>query len=456
MPGDRKIVSQLKEIVGEVNLIKNPDQLKAYSLDGKRPKVVVFPGTIDEVSKIVAYAHQEQVTIIPRGNGTKLEIGGIPKKADIILSTGRLNRIIDCDCDNLTLSVESGMTLKEVQKRLAGEGKGYFLPLDPSYTDKATLGGIVATNSSGPRRLLYGTARDMIIGIKAIFPNGDIVVSGGKTVKNVSGYDMSKLLIGSFGTLGILYEMTFKLLPLPEKEATLFIPFANLNVLNDFIHEVIHSQLIPASIETLNGVAVKKMKFSIPISPDGNYLVAIGLEGVSEAIGRQLSGLSDMGKKHGALEVLTLNSEKHHAFWIALRDFPQGLKENYPNLISLKSNFLISKWGEILKSYEKIAQDSGFECAFICHSGNGILYSHILSEKNLRLKIGPLIELIEKLKSEAVKNEGNLVVESSPLSIKKKIDVWGQPRSDFQMMHRLKEQIDPSGILNPGRFVGGI
>jgi glycolate oxidase FAD binding subunit len=451
-----QLISTLKGIVGEANLIKNPDQIKLYSLNGKRPKVVVFPGTIDEVSKIVSYAHEERVTIIPRGNGTKLEMGGIPKKADLILSTGRLNRITDCDCDNLTLSVESGITLNEVQKRLAKEGRGYFLPLDPFYTNKATLGGIVATNSTGPRRLLYGAARDMIIGIKAVFPNGDIVLSGGKTVKNVSGYDMCKLLIGSFGTLGILYEMTFKLLPLPEKEATLLIPFTSLDEVNGFIHEIIHSQFIPASIETLNAVVIKKMKFSIPMPPDANYLVAIGLEGVSEGIERQISELRAMGKKYGALGEMQLHSEKHQDFWIALRDFPRDLKGNYPNLISLKSNFLISKWGEMLKSYEKIVQESGFDHAFLCHSGNGILYSHILSEKNLRSKIGSLIELIEKLKSEAVKNEGNLVVESSPLSMKKKVDVWGQSRSDYEIMHRLKEQIDPVGILNPGRFVGGI
>ncbi len=456
MPVANKLFSRLKEIVGEAHLIKNPDQLKAYSLDGKRPKIVVFPGTIDEVSKTVAFAHQERVTIIPRGNGTKLEIGGIPKKADIILSTGRLNRIMDCDCDNLTLSVESGITLKEVQKRLAGEGKGYFLPLDPSFTDQATLGGIVATNSSGPRRLLYGTVRDMIIGIKAVFPNGDIVTSGGKTVKNVSGYDMSKLLIGSLGTLGILCEMTSKLLPLPEKETTLLLPFKNLTMVNDFIHEVIHSQFIPASIETLNRMAVKKVNVSMPVSSDGDYLVVIGLEGVGEAMGRQLSGLGDMGKKHGALEAEALNSEKHHTFWIVLRDFSRNLKESNPCLISLKSNFLISKWGEMLKNYERIARDFGFECALICHSGNGILYTYILPEKNLRLRTGPLVELIEELRSETVKNEGSLVVESSPLSVKKKIDVWGELRSDYQVMSRLKKEIDPGGILNPGRFVGGI
>jgi len=451
-----KLISTLKEIVGEASIIRDPDKLRAYALDGKQPKVAIFPGKIEEASKVIAYANQQHLAIIPMGSGSKMGIGGIPEKMDIVLSTRRFNRITDCDSDNLTLSVESGITLNEVQKHLAKEGSGYFLPLDPPYTDKATLGGIVATNSSGPRRLLYGTARDMITGIKAVFPNGDIVVSGGKTVKNVSGYDMCKLLIGSFGTLGILYEMTFKLLPLPEKEATLLIPFVNRDEVNGFVHEVIHSEFIPASIETLNVVAVKKIKYPVSMPANGNYLIAIGLEGISEGIERQVSGLSNMGKRHGALEAVTLSSEKHHAFWIAIRDFPQDLREDYPNLISLRSNFLISKWGEILRNYEKIAQGSGSDYAFICHSGNGILYSYILPEKNLRSKIGSLIETIEKLKSEAVKNEGNLVVESSPLSIKKKVDVWGQSRSDSQIMHRLKEQIDPAAILNPGRFVGGI
>ena len=143
-----KLISTLKEIVGEANIIQDPDKLRAYALDGKRPKVVVFPGKIEETSKVVAYTNQQHLTIIPMGNGTKMGIGGIPKRMDIVLSTRRLNRITDCDSDNLTLSVESGITLKEVQNNLAKEGKGYFLPLDPFYTDKATLGGIVATNSS--------------------------------------------------------------------------------------------------------------------------------------------------------------------------------------------------------------------------------------------------------------------------------------------------------------------
>jgi glycolate oxidase FAD binding subunit len=456
MPKFDKLFSKLQEIVGEANVIQDPDKLKAYALDGKKPKVIVYPGTIDEVSKIVSYANQQHLSIIPRGSGTKMGMGGIPKKIDIILYTNRLNRITDSDCDNLTLSAESGITLNEVQKSLAKVGKGYFIPLDPPFTDKATLGGIVATNSTGPKRLIYGTVRDLIIGTKAVFPNGDIVVSGGKTVKNVSGYDMCKLLIGSYGTLGILCEMTFKLLPLPEKEATLLLSFARLEEGDGFVREMRGSQLIPSSIETLNAMAVQKMKYSMSMPPNGNYLVAIGLEGVDESIDRQISEMSEMGKKYGVLEAMTISSEKHQTFWMAIRDFSYGLTQEYPNVISLKSNFLISKSGEMLGSYEKIARESGIDCAFICHSGSGILYSYILPGKNFRSKIESFAGLIGKLTSEAVKNEGNLVVESSPLLIKKNVDVWGQSRGDYLVVRRLKEQIDPAGILNIGRFVGGI
>jgi glycolate oxidase FAD binding subunit len=451
-----KLFSRLKEIIGEAHIIQGPDHLKAYAIDGKKPKVVVSPGSIDEVSKVISYAHQEHFIIVPRGNGTKMGMGGIPKKVDITLSTHRLNRITDNDCENLTLSAEAGITLSGVQKSLAQVGKGYFLPLDPPFTEKATLGGIVATNSSGPKRLLYGTARDLIIGIKAVFPNGDKVISGGKTVKNVSGYDMCKLLIGSYGTLGILCEMTFKLLPLPEKEGTLLLSFAKIEEADGFAREVRSSQLIPSSIEILNAIAVKNMKYSMSMLPNGNYLVAVGLDGVAESIDRQISEMSEMGKKYGVLEALALDSERHQAFWIAIRDFSQGLADDYPNLISLKSSFLISKSGEMLRSYEKIGSEFGKECAFICHAGNGILYSYILPGKNFRAKVESLVEFIEKLTSEAAKNEGNLVVESSPLLIKKKMDVWGKSRSDYLVVQRLKEQIDPAGILNVGRFVGGI
>jgi len=451
-----KFGSRLKEIAGRATVTQDRDKLQAYALDGRRPKVIVSPKTADEVSKIVAYANQEHLALVPMGNGTKTGMGGIPKTMDIVLLTTRLNRITDCDIDNLTLTAESGITLSQVQRHLAKEGKGYFLPLDPPFTDKATLGGIVATNSSGPKRLTYGTARDLIIGMKAVFPNGDLVVSGGKTVKNVSGYDMCKLLIGSFGTLGIICEITFKLLPLPEREASLLVPFKTLDEANGFVETITHSQLLPASIETLNALAVRKMKYHLPLPSDGNYVVAIGLEGVAESTERQISDMGNIGKKHGALEPMALDSERHHAFWNALRDFSGGLAKRYPEYVALKSNFLISKCGQMIGSYEKIAKGVGMDCAFISHSGSGILYTYVLGNQESRSRTESLIKFIKKLTSEAAKNEGNLVIESSPSLVKKKVDPWGKSRSDAPMMRRIKKQIDPAGILNPGRFVGGI
>ncbi len=456
MPKADRFISKLQEIAGKATVIQDRDKLDTYALDGKRPKVIVSPRAMDEVSKIIAYANQQRLAVIPMGNGTKIGMGGIPKKMDIVLLTRRLSRITDCDIDNLTFSAESGMTLNEVQKHLAKESRGYFLPLDPSFTDKATLGGIVATNSSGPKRLLYGTARDLIIGMKTVFPNGDIVVSGGKTVKNVSGYDMCKLLIGSFGTLGIICEITFKILPLPEKEATLLVPFKTLDEADGFVQEVARSQLIPASVEMLNATAVTKMKYRLSLPGEGKYVVAIGLEGVAESVERQIYEMGALGKKHGALGTMPLDSEKHHAFWNAFRNFSKGLARGYPGLITLKSNFLISKGGKVIESYEKISKSMGMDCAFICHSGNGILYSYVMVDKNGRSKTETLVKLIKKLTSEAMKNEGNLVVESSPFSIKKKVDVWGKSRTDYQVMRRIKREVDPSNVLNPGRFLGGI
>jgi FAD/FMN-containing dehydrogenase len=156
MPTTDQLISRLKEVAGKAAFVKDRGKLDAYALDGKRPKVIVSPKTVDEVSKIVAYANQEHLALVPMGSGTKTGMGGIPKMMDIVLLTTRLNRITDCDIENLTLTAESGIFLNQVQRHLAKEGKGYFLPLDPPFTDKATLGGVVATNSSGPNDCSMG------------------------------------------------------------------------------------------------------------------------------------------------------------------------------------------------------------------------------------------------------------------------------------------------------------
>jgi glycolate oxidase FAD binding subunit len=439
--------SALKGIVGEANVVQNPDQLKAHAVDGLVPKAVVSPGSVEEVSKVLIYANAEKLAVVPRGNGSMMASGGIPKKVDIVLSLLRLNRIVDYDIANLSLSVQAGITLAEVQKKLANGGKGNFLPLDPPHTEKATIGGIIATNASGPKRYLYGTARDLLLGLKVVSPNGDIVSFGGKTMKNVSGYDMTKLMIGTWGGLGIITEITTKLLPLPESSATLLASFNNLAAVGLFVRKIIHSVLLPSAVDLINGKAADRL------GEKSKYLLAFSLEGVVEAVDRQVAEISDSAKKEGAVAVKMLKGAEEQNFWIRVRDFSEAVAKEFAPPVVLKSNFVISKHTELLGTYEKMAQAAGINAAFIVHAGNGILYTYILEKAE---KTGGLAEFIGKLTAEAVKYEGNLVVESCPREIKEKISVWGQQRSDQVVMHRLKEKMDPQGVLNPGRFVGGI
>lgn len=444
MSNVNQLASALKQMIGEANVIQDPDRIKAYAVDGMTPKAVVSPGSVEEVSKLLAYASSEKLAVVPRGNGTKMAQGGVPRKLDVVLSMLRINRITEHDVPNLSLSVQAGMTLSAVQEKLAATGKGSFLPLDPPYTEKATIGGIIATNGSGPRRYLYSAARDLLLGLKAVSPNGDIVAFGGKTVKNVSGYDMTKLMIGSWGALGVITEITTKLLPLPEASATLLVSFENLAKAGALTRKVLHSALLPSAMELMDGKAASQL------GEKGKYLVAFNLEGVGEAVERQVAEIGEMGKKEGAIDTKILKGQEERTFWLRVRDFALATKAP----VILKSNFVISKQAEILGNYEKMAQAAGIGSAFIGHAGNGILTSYIL--ENGVAKMDPLIDLIGKFTAEAVKHDGNLVVESCPSELKAKISVWGQPRTDYVVMRRLKEKVDPVGVLNPGRFVGGI
>jgi glycolate oxidase FAD binding subunit len=444
MSSVNQLASALKEIVGEANLIQDADRIKAYAIDGMTPKAAVAPGSVEEISKLLAYANSEKLAVVPRGNGTKMGQGGVPRRLDVVLSTLRINRITEHDVPNLSLSVQAGMTLTAVQEKLAATGKGSFLPLDPPYADQATIGGIIATNGSGPRRYLYSTARDLLLGLKAVSPNGDVVAFGGKTVKNVSGYDMTKLMIGSWGALGVITEITTKLLPLPEASATLLVSFETLAKAGSLTRKVLHSALLPSAMELMDGKAAGQL------GEKGKYLVAFNLEGVGEAVERQVTEIGAMGEKEGAIDTKVLKGQEERTFWLRVRDFALATKAP----VILKSNFVISMQAEILGNYENWAQAAGIGSAFIGHAGNGILTSYLMETG--AAKTGPLVELIGKFAAEAAKHDGNLVVESCPSELKAKIDVWGQPRTDVVVMRRLKEKMDPFGVLNPGRFVGGI
>ncbi|HLX41419.1 MAG TPA: FAD-binding oxidoreductase, partial [Ktedonobacteraceae bacterium] len=229
------------------------DTVRDYAVDGFLPLLVVTPDTVEEVALVVALANQHGLTLLARGGGSRMNVGGLPGQIDVLLETSKLTHLLEYEAPDLTCHVEAGLTLAALQAQLALQGQR--LALDPPDARQATLGGILASNASGPKRLRYGSARDQVIGLRVVQANGEIARSGGRVVKNVAGYDLNKLYIGSLGTLGIIVEANFKLQPLPVVERTLLLTFTNANDAMQMVIATLGSLLTPSAIELIDAGA---------------------------------------------------------------------------------------------------------------------------------------------------------------------------------------------------------
>jgi glycolate dehydrogenase FAD-binding subunit len=443
------IAEQLQQIVGVSHF--SSDALAAYALDGLTPRWLVSPGSAAEAASIISLANCEKLAVLPRGNGTKFALGGIPRAEDLVLSLGRLNRVVDYDAPNLTVTVEAGVTLGELRRVLASQGN--FLPLDAPF-DNSTIGGIVATNQTGPKRLAYGSARDLVLGVKAVLPNGEVLRFGGKVVKNVAGYDMTKLLIGSWGTLGVITEMTFRLLPLPESEKSLLAVFPSLEKAARAASAILASQLLPSALELVSPAGFRLVEPKAVISgPGDGYVLAIDLEGFHEAVEREIVDLTALSQREGAKEVRTVVGDEQEQLWTALRDFSRGALANDDSSVGLKITVPISQTQPLFGLAERKAADCGLGCAVIAHAGNGVLYPFFFGSAG---KMPLLVQVIHDVQYDAERAGGEAMVEWAPPEVKKRVAVWGEPQPTWSLMRRLKAGLDPNGILNPGRFVGGI
>jgi len=477
----KELVERLAEIVGEAFVKTEPETLSMYMVDKVSPKAVVFPKDTEQVSEVVQLANRENMVIIPCGSRTKMAMGNPPARLDVVLCTSRMNHMIDVDTSNLTITVESGVKFRDIQARLATQEdrcylplddlvtvadevicsdrshSGCFLPIDPSYADSATIGGIIAANSSGSRRLLYGNIRDSILGVRMVAPTGEILGSGGKTVKNVSGYDVSKLTVGSMGSLGIICEMTLKLLPLPEKMETLLISFGSFSHVSAFIEEVFETHLLPAGVDVMNQEAYSHLNMDgIPDFGSNSYVSAIAIEGFEQAVDRMRTEIMGMAKANGARSDARLQEEKHLLFWLAVSNLDTGLADKGADLIKVKLNYPISEWRGIAEVMEKIFSDANLDYTLQIHAGNGICLPSLLVSPNDVEGMDRGVHAINSLLARCREVGGNLIIEGAPAEVKERLKIWGESGSDFVVMKRIKEQIDPSGIMSPGRFVGGL
>ena len=439
----KQILEELAKIAGQDRFKTDPGVTAQYAVDGVIPKAVAFPRDTRMVAALVQCACRGNLAMVPWGSGTKMAMGNPPRRLDLVVCTARMNHMLDVDTANLTITVEAGVKFRDVQARLATEEdrcylpledlkteagefvcsdrshSGCFLPLDPPFSEKATIGGIVAANTTGPRRLLYGLPRDLVLGVRFVTPKGDIVGAGGKTVKNVSGYDVSKLMIGSLGSLGILCEMTLRLLPLPEKMETLLFSFDSFSDAGAFAGAVLGTKLLPAAVEVANKAAVENMDIrgALDLSP-GSYVVMVALEAFDEAVGRMRKELLAMASHFNAKGHALVQEEKHRLFWLTVGELQGTALQRFPRLVALQLNYPLSAWKTIFEFSDKTLSQARLDHTMLCHAGNGLIVINLLPDpKGADDKA--LVEAVRALLAECRSAGGNLVVQRAPADLEK-------------------------------------
>lgn len=481
MSEDADTPALFRQLIGPDNVETGPGT-RAFAIDEQPPQCVLFPNSVADVSACVRAGSEAGLAIIPVGNGTKLGIGRVPHRYDVALSTRRLRRLLRHEAADMTVSVEAGGSLAELNAALAAAGQR--LPLDPPDPEHTSIGALIATDAAGPLRLSQGKVRDLLIGIKVVLADGTIVSGGGRVVKNVAGYDLMKLFTGSFGTLGVIVEANFKVRPRPESEAIFVVPAATTAEACILAGTVLAARLAPQWIEVVNQVTASALGIA------QSAAVVLGCAGTPGEIAGQERRLRD---DVSIRDLRTHNPADGGGFSTALRDFPDSVLvrtslplqmalERYDargstpisqpassehklqlwrnvrqrlsaDICGCKLSLLPSKLTVVLPDIEREAADLNLETALLVHAGNGIA---LCCFRGAAVTDGAFPQFAGWLRTAVRAAGGWAVFDPLPLHLKPQIDPWDADVPALALMRSIKQTLDPKHHFSPGRFVGGI
>ncbi len=442
-----EMAMDLLGIVGEDALTTQPEALAEVAVDGLTPMAVVSPSTEEQAAACLKYANQRGLKVAVRGGGTHTGLGNSIAGLDVVISTTRLNAITEYSPADLMIGVQAGVKLADIQAEL--EKNNQFLPVEvPGGRPGATIGGAIAINASGPLRLVYGPARDWLIGVKFALADGTLAKGGGKVVKNVAGFDMMKLFIGSLGTLGLIHHMNFKLMPLPPAFATLMMAFESSEVACQTALKLIDAGLFPSALTVLDSAAAKELGL-----PESSATLLVEVRNTTKAVERQINDISALGRTEGASAVESAGDRAaQKKLWQTVTDFGYGQRGSQD--CALKVSALPSKSAEVIATSQRLADKYGLEVACTSQAGHGLTWVAAGYTED-----SAAAQFIKELTSWAEKYGGSVAAERVSLSLKPHLeDVWGAALTpgEFKLMRSVKQKLDPNQTLNPGRFVGKI
>jgi glycolate oxidase FAD binding subunit len=415
------------------------DRAAVHAVDGVPPRFVATPTTADGVGRVLSLATAEGLAVVPTGGGARLGWGTPPRRVDVLLSLARLDRVLAHEPADLTLSVECGVTLTALDAVLRPYGQ--FVPIDAPRPGASTIGGLIATGAAGPYRARYGTMRDLLVGVTVVRADGTLVKGGGRVVKNVTGYDIPKLYVGALGTLGVVVVAHLRLHPRPAEERTWLLRFASAESALEAAVDIRSTAVVLSRCQLFTTAALRTLGDAAP--PGGALAVTVG--SVPAAVAAQGREIAETCRRVGGTMVEMPDAD---AWWRRAVEVTWP-DEGAPSL-ALRIGTRPTDVVKALRAVEA-ARPAGSALRATADLANGALHAILTPVETSRVA-----DIVKRTREALTVLGGSCVVEHAPAAVKPGLDVWGDVGSARAAMQRLKHELDPAGVLNPGRYVGGI
>ncbi|MGD8986225.1 MAG: FAD-linked oxidase C-terminal domain-containing protein [Desulfobacteraceae bacterium] len=454
----KAIADEFGAIVGAAWFLDTPEDLATYSYDGFLPEfmpdAVIVPQSAEEISKIMHLANREKINIIPRGAGTNICGSSVARQGGIIIAFHRMSRILEIDPDNMCAVVQPGVVNGDLQREVAGYGLMY--PPDPASMFVSTIGGNVALNAGGPRGVKYGVTRDYLLGLEVVLPTGEVIHTGGKTLKSVSGYDLTRLMCGSEGTLGIITEITVRLVPLPPAKATLQATFSDLDDAAKTVSAIIGSGIVPATLELMDRVILDVIGDygGAQFHEDAEALLLIEVDGEEVLVQKQGEIIERFCKERGAVVVeKAATSEEADKLWQARRTAFGAVASLRPNCIVEDATVPVKRLPDIIGKIVELTEKYQLKIGVLAHAGDGNLHPLIMTDLRDEDEMARIDKALDELYETAIGMGGTLSGEHGIGIAKDRFMNMEFSERAIEIMRGIKRVFDPNNILNPGSFL---
>lgn len=451
------VARELKQVLGPQGVLDKPEELLTYAYDASfhrhAPDLVVLPTDEEQVARIVSLANEAEIPVVPRGAGTGMTAGSVPIRGGIVVSMTRMNKVLSIDRENLTAVVQAGVVNGDFQRMV--EDVGLFYPPDPQSLKTSTLGGNIAENAGGPRAFKYGVTRDYVLGLKAVSPTGKFWRFGGQTIKNVTAYDMTRLIIGSEGTLGIITEATMRLIPQPEEKRTVMAIFARIEDAGDTVSRIIASGIIPVTLEILDDTSMWciEQTLHLGLPTDAEAILLMEVDGFRETVEREISLIQAVCAKSGVtrLEVAT-NPAESEKLWTARRAFGTAILRLNPTKVGEDATIPRNRITDFIRGIKEIAKKHHLKLALAGHAGDGNMHPNFMVNARDAEEMARLERAIEELFMLTIDLGGTLSGEHGIGSTKAAFLGKELNADSIEAMLAVKKVLDPKGIMNPQKI----